>query len=274
MKRVLVIGGNSKVASLLKNTPYRDMGLEFYFQSRKLESQNDIYWDPLASKLILQSKKPFKHEYDAILNLAGPTDEIYCDLNIEIAERCCQLAQVYQIPKVILISSSAVYGNKNILHSEISSCRPISNYGKSKIQMEQRCLELSLNSEIICLRLGNILGADALSKKIENKQRVLLDVGANYVSAKRSYLSPYTFVNVLKGLLNLNNFDTPILNVSSPEPFYMHDLLEILKMPYDRRVNVKKVYDVSLDTTLLSQIVKFRKKDENLLSLVEEMSWK
>ena len=107
---VLVVGGTSKVAILLREHINSVTGLNLFFQSRHYNDLCDIHWDPLNLKSNITFRGGESIKFDVLLNLAGPTHKSDVHLNSEIAFNCCKLADRLKISKVLLASSSAVYG--------------------------------------------------------------------------------------------------------------------------------------------------------------------
>lgn len=80
---------------------------------------------------------------------------------------CCLIAEHFKIPLVFLTSSSAMYRNYKEFFVEEDDCVPVSLYGKSKLLMENKCMNYFLNKlDICCLRIGNFYGADQLCQNI------------------------------------------------------------------------------------------------------------
>lgn len=80
---------------------------------------------------------------------------------------CCFIAEHFKIPLVFLTSSSAVYGHYKDFFVEEDDCVPVSLYGKSKLLMENKCMNYFSNKlDICCLRIGNFFGADQLCQNI------------------------------------------------------------------------------------------------------------
>lgn len=271
---VLVVGGESKIAKLLrtKHSDLRDINL--YFQSRNKAYPADIYWDPLGASNVIE----YKHDnlppkFDLLLNLAGTTQSGNSYLNTELALKCCSLAERLQIPKVFLASSAAVYGNQQIRYSENDHCSPVNSYGLSKLAMEDACLSQDFPFNILCLRISNFLGADALSNSILSGKNISLDVRDSKLSGLRSYLAPKTFLKILRSLSIDNTLKNQPINIANPSPYYMHELLEELGIIYHVNYTKHDIFDIALDITLLKSVHEFAPNDYQLSHMLNQLKW-
>jgi UDP-glucose 4-epimerase len=94
----------------------------------------------------------------AVFHLAALTDIRTTEPDMDYKVNCLGAKRVFDVAtnknvKIIFTSSAAVYGNIKLPHKEDSECKPISQYGKSKLRAEKLCPE---NSFI--LRLFNVYG--------------------------------------------------------------------------------------------------------------------
>lgn len=270
---ILVVGGSSKVANLLREHVTSVTGLNFFFQSRQDCHLFDVYWDPLApnSDIILQADEPI--EFDILLNLAGPTQNSAVHLNSDIALNTCRLADRLGISKIFLASSSAVYGNYKNYFSETDECHPISSYGAAKLKMEMDCLSASFNANIICLRIGNFLGADSLSVYIRNQAPICLDVNKTYLSALRSYVAPLSFLRIIRSLAQDTFLQNCSINIANPNPMRMQKILDELKLHYDFSVNARGIFDIELDLQQLSLIHEFEGCEYSAANVINQVKW-
>ncbi|WP_208353643.1 NAD-dependent epimerase/dehydratase family protein [Pseudaestuariivita rosea] len=166
----------------------------------------------------------------AILNLAGLTRGTHEDLqlNTKLAIKALQFAKQNSIPRVILMSSAAVYGATREPADETAMLHPLSDYAKAKIEMEQAVNAWCADNpgiDVIVLRLGNVAGSDSLP--LSSDTPISLDRFPSGKGPLRSYIGPMTLAEVLKKLCatKYSNQQPLTLNIAAPQPVYMQDLL-------------------------------------------------
>lgn len=270
---ILVVGGESKVARLLFEHCSQLADLNLFFQSRNQLSKADIYWDPLKPNCDIVHKFQNNITFDVLLNLAGSTQQSTAQLNTEIAVNSCILAERLNIPKVFLASSAAVYGKNQKIFSENDCCSPINGYGAAKLEMENICLSRSFNSNILCLRMANFVGADALSVNILSQKPIVLDVNSIKLSGLRSYLAPLSFLKILRTLSTNNTLQNCPINIANPMPFRMQEVLDMLRADYNCRHCLSGISDIELDINLLKSIHVFEENEYELQAMLNQVVW-
>ena len=169
MKNILILGGDSKIANLIKklHLDINSSDFSFYYHSRRPSSSNKLTFNLMDMQQAISSLSMLNVNFDAILNLAGETKEKNSLINSKLSMNCCFIAEHFKIPLVFLTSSSAVYGHYKNFFVEEDDCVPVSLYGKSKLLMENKCTNyFSKKLDICCLRIGNFYGADQLWQNI------------------------------------------------------------------------------------------------------------
>lgn len=122
--------------------------------------------------------------------------------NTDLAMSCIEAARRAGVPRVVLMSSAAVYsGFTGSGLSEELEVAPRSSYGRSKLDMEQAVLRMADGSgpELFILRLANVIGADALAQGRHAASRdrpLLLDRFPSGAAPRRSYASPVTLARL------------------------------------------------------------------------------
>ena len=223
--------------------------------------QFDILRDPVnLAREIAQS--------DIVLNLAGATHhgaEPVANMNTLLAEKILDASQA---KPVFLISSAAVYGPQKGRLSEDTQVMPISEYAEDKVEMEKIAKKHS-NARI--LRLGNVLGADALLGV--KRDHYLVDRFADGQSPRRSYIAPHQFGMIIAQLVNQFNSLPKLLNVATPRPVSMGALLDAANLNWEAQPAPKTaISEVALDTTRLEKHITFDANASDAEVLVND--WK
>ena len=207
---------------------------------------------------------------ETVICLAGVTpapDAEYGD-NLRLAQACLGAAQTANAGHVMLTSSAAVYGIRSGALHEDAEVRPASEYGISKLAMEQMAATHPHPST--CLRIGNVAGADAaLGGWREGAQMDQLPDGS---TPARSYIGPATLARVLQALAQTPNLPTN-LNLAAPGSLQMGALLDAAEKPFAYRPATKAtIANVTLDTRRLETLVPFSPDDSSATQMVAE--WK
>lgn len=113
-------------------------------------------------------------KFEGVIHLAALKDAVsssnfgaeYWSVNVAGTHNILNLASHLQIPKMLFISSAAVYGNvapDNAKISELTPCLPVNNYGRTKLAAEY-LLQTEASSrdiKITSFRLFNLVGGIA-----------------------------------------------------------------------------------------------------------------
>lgn len=198
-----------------------------------------------------------------------------------LAEACVAAAQAAGIGRVLLASSSAVYGvdDAGSGFAETTPPHPVSAYGRAKLDMEAAGLAgRDAGLEVCALRIGNVAGADALlwplTGRAADPERPLRIHGfSDGLGPLRSYIGPGSLARVLAALAAHSGPLPEIVNVAAPEPVRMIDLAraagwtcQLIEAPASAH------QDITLDCSLLAGLCPMTSND----SLPEEMvrQWK
>lgn len=151
-------------------------------------------------------------------------------LNTDIAEKCLRAAQACKIPRVLIASSSAVYGDHlDTPFSEEDEPCPVNAYGIAKLDMERACERFSTPTlSVTCLRIGNVAGADALLAQHSQREErdANIDQFEDGGTPLRSYIGPGSLADVLMRLADLPGCLPGVLNVGAPDPVEMGTLAD------------------------------------------------
>lgn len=237
--QVLVTGAEGRVGRLLRLVWAEGAQVPFQpiWSSRRPSDPSDVTWD------IEHGPSPSIARGSGILHLAGVLrgDAAALHSNQSMALAVCKSALTAGARHIFLASSAAVYGSSAENLVEVRAPAPLTAYGHSKLAMERDALSWALDAGpgapgVTCLRIGNILGADTLFGQSTDGQEILLDpIDEGGDGPLRSYVGPQTLAGILATLLEkvaLGIRLPPILNIASPNPVYMADLLTAARRPY------------------------------------------
>lgn len=172
-------------------------------------------------------------------------------LNTDLALAGIALARDRDLGRVLVISSGGVYGPAPGTRREDDPLRPGTPYGRAKRDMEAAVAEAG----VTCLRLANVAGCDALFGSAA-RGPVRLDRFADGTGPSRSYIGPRTLARALAGLLAHPGPLPSVLNLASPNPLDMAEVLDAMGLPFDwQPAPPTALHRLALDTTALSRIV-------------------
>lgn len=159
--------------------------------------------------------------------------------------------------RVLLASTAAVYGAQSGLLREAGPVCPASDYGMSKLEMEQVALELAaeLDCRVTSLRIGNVAGSDAILGGW--RAGFALDRFADGRTPRRSYIGPVLLAEVLLRLCRCDALPK-VLNVAAPGMVEMGALLDQAGLPWQSRTpSSDAIPEVQLDVSSLAKLVDF-----------------
>ncbi|PVA09848.1 hypothetical protein DC366_12085 [Pelagivirga sediminicola] len=258
--KVLILGGTGRVGRMLRHywdaAPPRGMALTW--QARG--AGGDIEWCASDGAAALAAAGDF----DRLLVLAGvtPAEDADLDQNAVIAGAAMEAAAQMGAEHVLLASSSAVYGTgKDRPYTEEDTPDPASPYAKAKLAAERAAHDTEGAPPVCALRIGNVLGADALmlnACKAREDHPVHLDQFTDGHGPLRSYIGPVTLAQVLETLLKKGAALPETLNVGAPAPVAMQTLLEVGGTPYVMRpAPPDAVQNITLDCSALAALHSF-----------------
>lgn len=276
--RLLLVGSTGRVGRMITrcwqlNPP---SGAKVTEQHRNSDRSEGLFW-PLLST---DAKGLPKDTYDAIICLAGVTPGLGADLalNTTLAEATLRSAKLANIPRVLIASSSAVYGSGDgTPFCETSTTTPANSYGAAKLDMENACATWrNQGIEICCLRIGNVAGADALLLNVarsEHNQPLVIDRFADGRGPVRSYIGPRTLSDVLLTLATTPLALPNILNVAAPGSVTMEELARAAGHPFDfKNAHQTAQQTITLDCSRLAELHDFSTDAAEPMELVTQ--WK
>lgn len=223
---VVITGGDGCVATLLR-AAWRLCPPPFTPLWTSRRSGLDLIWD------LGHGPAPRLPKGAVILHLAGtirPVDRNF-EVNIAMIPPLIDACRRNEAAAILLASSASVYAPGPLPAAEGDVPRPISAYGESKLAAEWLALRDPMAFPVTCLRIGNVIGADALFGPRQGDAPIRLDpVPGREGGPVRSWIGPLTLAATIARLCQLvaTGQDLPrILNVASSPPLAMGALLEV-----------------------------------------------
>lgn len=279
---VLLVGASGRVGSMVAHHWIQCSDkLPILAQLRTGATRPDcLIWDPLRGPQALLDAVSAGGGFSAMVMLGGvtPGPGKALGLNRTLAEACLDAAMRAGISRVLLASSSAVYGaGAGAPLAETDACVPANEYGVAKLEMEQGCAPWRARGMDLCmLRIGNVAGADALllnvAKAAEGKA-IEIDIFEDGRGPVRSYIGVQTLASVLQSLCIHPNPLPDILNIGAPQPISMNALADAACHPWRKRMaSGQTPQSITLDCTLLASLHDFRSLDSRPEEMVRQ--WK
>lgn len=298
---VLLVGGTGRVGLMVRHHWPADSAL--MVSQRSLTPPNAHFhgsfhggfhggflWAPLEGPAALlahldQTGAP----PSALVMLAGVTpvaggDPAALDGNAAVAVACLKAARAAGINRVLLASSSAIYGvdPQGQPFDETVRPAPLSPYGRAKLAMEAAALPFrQAGLEICALRIGNVAGADALLYPLTKavigqgspRTPIRMDAFADGRGPRRSYIGPQTLARGLAGLASLPLPLPDALNLAAPRPVRMLALAQAAGWPCQMVPAPATAHqDITLDCSCLARLCPMEDKDSDAATMVAQ--WK
>lgn len=279
--RVLLVGSSGHVGQMVLHHWQRNpAATPITPQFRGTGAGGSLVWDPLEGALPLVNAVQSSGGFDTMIMLGGVTPRQGKNLgvNTTLAEACLSAASKAGIRRVLLASSSAVYGaGDGTAFTEHAPCNPANDYGASKLEMEQACARWRESGIDLCvLRIGNVAGADALLMNISDAgsaEAIEIDIFTDGRGPVRSYIGTKTMAQVLQSLCLYPSALPQILNVAAPMPLSMDTLADAAGHPWRRRTpSERALQNITLDCSTLETLHKFSALDIRPNEMVRQ--WK
>ncbi len=225
LTRVAVLGASGKIGRIFCHYGARDFAEDLeiipFFRGH-----SD---DPRAVKWCPEDVDKPDCQADVVLALWGVVgaDDKQLSANVSLAKAANALAQHVGASHVIHCSSVAVYAPSDGAVDEDWPTRPQNAYGQSKLEMEHAALAANDAGQLrsICLRIGNVAGADSLFAAGARDGHIVLDQFEPQIGPARSYIAPVDLTRVFAALIKSQPEDLPsVLNVAAPGATRMQDL--------------------------------------------------
>ncbi len=218
---VVITGANGRVAGLLRRVwsdrPPR--GLSVLWSARC--PGHGLHWD------LFSATAPALPRGSVILHLAGVVRGSGMAANPRMIPALMCVAHASGAAAVVLASTVAVYAPGSLPAAEDQTPAPVSAYGLSKLEAEEAAFAASGGLPVTALRIGNVLGADALFGQGGTAPLRLDPVPGQADGPLRSWIGPQTLALCLPTLLRLAAAGQlpPLLNLAQHPPLPMAALL-------------------------------------------------
>lgn len=252
--KILLTGPQGNLgARLIKNSPYDVVGV------------NREGWNDLGDKLSDGIDVVIHAAYD-LKNKISDLPEKIMDANLMTTARLLESIQRYRVPRLIFLSSCAVYGESMKTTEEVP-CFPISINGIVKLLneriIEEYCSKKRIKFEIY--RVFNMYGGDDhfsilshLRNSLKNDTEFQLN---NNGLSQRDFIHVEDVAKIILKLIDIHHPYTH-LNIGTGVSTRISDIVDIIKMKYPNlkiRNNVMQETEYSrADINKLSKLIEYK----------------
>lgn len=276
----LFLGATGRVGQLLtRHWAQNPSPLPLVYQTRAQTPRNSpsLLWSPLdgAQALVTHTQKNGPLHGMIVFIGATPGQSTDMSLNQSLAEACLDAALRAGIQRVLLASSSAVYGvGRGVPLRESDALYPVNDYGTSKARMEDACGPWRARGlDVCCLRIGNVAGADALLKQMNDPTRRQIDQYSDGLGPQRSYIGPAALAHVLTSLATHTDPLPACLNIGTPDPVRMADLATAANIAWDYvpAPHGPQFQSITIDCRQLQALHSFTQDDIGSTAIVRQL---
>ncbi|SEK92660.1 NAD-dependent epimerase/dehydratase family protein [Pacificibacter marinus] len=271
--RYIFLGASGRIGRLLRAVwslgDARNLQVDWQFRHEMPELKNTLTWpdfsvlDPLLRHTDLFGDIDGFFVFLGDAQKASQTNESALTAHVTLVEQALNAAASIDVRRVIVASSSAVYGaGHGVPFHESDVLEPVNAYGVAKCEMEKVCRARAntLGIDLCFLRIGNVAGADALLGSAALWQQgdapVVLDIFPDGQGPRRSYIGPQSLAFVLSGLAQQSGLLADVINVAAPQSVSMNALLDAAGIDWQARyVAASPLQDIALNCSLLEELV-------------------
>ncbi len=280
MKKVLITGGAGYIGTVLTER-LLEKGYKVSCLDRLYFGEEFIF-SFIANKNYNFIKKDITHVtpkdlegYEAVIDLAGISNDPACDLDVNLTKKINHLGTVNiakcakdaGVKRYLFASSCSIYGASDKLPlTELSPQKPISLYAKAKIDSEKDILKLNSDDfTVTFLRLATVFGyshrmrfdliINIMTKyAIDHKKIIVLGGGKQWRPLIHVKDVARAFQNVLESPINKINGQA--FNVGSTKQNYqVYNVANIVKRTIPEKIDIevapddndKRNYNVNFD---------------------------
>ena len=193
-------------------------------------TKRDFPWRHITD---LVSFKEISHDLDSIIVASGLSRPNQGNLQLEEQSTLSLLSdfKINSSLQIFYLSSGSVYGECDNAKSESDLATPTTEYGETKLQIENRLLK-NYGDQVLNLRIGNVLNftnpygiiAQVRKKLTENKTIHL----NGHPDSTRDYILIEDFCKVISTLLT-SRFMGSVLNIGSGTSTNLRDIFQLIE---------------------------------------------
>ena len=219
-----------KLALLHKVTVYDNFSNSNKENFPAMENVTLIVGDILDNPKLLNSMK----NHDIVIHLAAKTDVIDSihnpsntfQTNVQGTQNVLDSCKSNHISKIIVTSSAAVYKNSNNSVDEVSTIKPLSPYGQSKLDMEKITIQSKIN--YIILRLFNVYGNGQTAGVIANFEKNISGNDPLTIFGDGTAVRDFIHIDdVINGIILSMKSTSGIYNIASGNGTNISDLAKL-----------------------------------------------
>lgn len=224
-----------------RNVSYLAEANHIYFDLNNPTTYTDALVDADTIIHLIHPTVPSDSSYNAAIDL---------EYNLAANRKFLESVSKSEVKRIIYISTGgAVYGHPEYLPvDEEHPCKPISNYGKGKLLLEQlyieRCTHYSIDLKII--RPSNIYGK---FQKTDRMQGVIAHIATAMLNDKpfnlwgdgntrKDYLYVNDFNNAIRAVLDNFNTESVIYNLSSGDTHTLLDIINEIEKLLNKKLTI------------------------------------
>ena len=259
---VLVLGSTGQLGTLLRHH-WRDRQ-DVTWQARRQTAAPVLDWSAQDDLTDLTRRLKRTRAVVALWGVVAGSAAPLGD-NTELALRAIAIARATGADRVLHCSSAAVYRPGPDPLAETAIPAPINAYGQAKLDMEQAIAAEqrrdATGPQSIVMRIGNVIGADSLSRAMAQASRdgtaVTLDRFANGTGPRRSFLSMAGLARSIAWLVDCPSNALPgVINLAATRATDMADLVRHAGLDLAwRKAPATAVPLVELDTSRLLRCI-------------------
>ncbi|MGO5013726.1 NAD-dependent epimerase/dehydratase family protein [Niallia sp. Sow4_A1] len=244
--------GSSLVKSFIKED-IKVIGYDRFNQNEYIENfffeEGDLCDFPRLATIVKN------HRVDTIIhcggishpNVGGASPNNIVQINIVGTMNVFEVARLFNLNRVIYLSSGAVYGNNNLtITKETDPLNPTTIYGVTKVTGEQlaNVFSSTYGLDIVCLRLAFVYGSNrsmpdpikTLLVKAINDNNILEEYGADQ---SIEYIYVNDVVEAIRRTLTTKHLEHNVFNIGSGITITIREILHIIKEMFpDILINV------------------------------------
>ncbi len=237
----MVIGGTGFIGSQIA-THFIKNGYEVLSFSRNLPKKNIIKEVNYIKGDLLEKKKlnQITNDIDLIFHCGSSSTpaKIDSDADEEVnAKNIVEASLKNNVKKLIFFSSGgAIYGNKSSEASkETDITKPVSQYGKTKLKIEEYLLEKFKNNKekILILRPSNPYGLSLRN----NKKQGVIPIFLRSISMNRP-IEVYGDGSIIKDYIHINDLVEIIFNLSTSSNYGIYNIGSGIKTSINELITI------------------------------------